>query len=446
MKSRMPTISISLIVFIAILMGISILEVPAVEASAIPLNWTPSNTFNGFPLASGEAVFDVATGNYVGLNVSRTLTGDGETWAIFDPTNNNPLQPPFGGLVYDGLTKNVLAFSIGGRASDSQSETWTWDGSTWTHLHPPKQGPVRLNVLSLAYDAVMGNVILFGGWGVGGHVFNDTWSWDGITWTELNPASSPPPTDTPTTAYDPVTKSIILFGSGDHAGLNFPSWKNDTWSWDGTTWTKMQPAISPPARVGASLAFDPALGKLILFGGRTTQKLLNDTWSWSGTNWSQIKTANSPSARPYSNLLFDPVKNKFILMGGLDPYSLRLRDMWTFGPKVSARSELSDLTLVFPSAITNVTLPMQTLISNFATNLKEVGITAVSLTSLNYLGSNPINQDLLSAKRLHSVANYLNLELKKIADNKVKITSVNGGSIPKMMFRSDGGVVISIGK
>ena len=440
MNSQVLSKSRSLIIFVAILMGISTLQVPDVEASATSPNWTPSNSIQAFSSSSGGIVFDEATNNFVQVvfnGKSQTLIGDGQTWTQANPVN--PLIASYANLIYDGSTKNVLELSAG---PTGHSETWSWDGSNWTQLQPPTEGPDILSPVDFVYDPDSGKVILFGGIKFGLKTTNETWSWDGTTWTKLNPASSPPPTDSPAMAYDPVTKKIMLFGSG---GVKFT---NDTWSWDGTSWTKLNPTTSPPGRVGASLAFDPALGKLILFGGLTNQKLLNDTWSWNGTNWSQINTPNSPSGRAYSNLLFNPLKNELVLMGGQAPfkYAVGMGDMWTLGPKVSARSELSDLTLLFQYAIANPTIAMQTLISTFAVNLKEVGITAVTLTSRNYLGSNPNYQDSLSARRLKSVANYLNLELKKIADSKVKVSTVNGGSIQEMNLGSDGGVIISVSK
>ena len=62
-------------------------------------------------------------------------------------------------------------------------------------------------------------------------------------------------------AFDPATGQLILFGGFDGA------YQNDTWSWDGTTWTQLFPATSPPGRYDATMAFDQATGQLILFGG-----------------------------------------------------------------------------------------------------------------------------------------------------------------------------------
>ncbi len=54
----------------------------------------------------------------------------------------------------------------------------------------------------------------------------------------------------------------------------------DTWTWDGTTWTQQHPAVHPPARRYAAMAYDAATGAAVLFGGGGRPGLLGDTWTW----------------------------------------------------------------------------------------------------------------------------------------------------------------------
>jgi hypothetical protein len=42
----------------------------------------------------------------------------------------------------------------------------------------------------MAYDAASGQLILFGGGAQNGVYFNDTWTWNGSTWVQLDPAAS----------------------------------------------------------------------------------------------------------------------------------------------------------------------------------------------------------------------------------------------------------------
>lgn len=56
------------------------------------------------------------------------------------------------------------------------SNTWTWDGTTWTEQSPPNP-PVRY-AHALAYDVARGEVLLFGGKDhPGPNALGDTWTW-----------------------------------------------------------------------------------------------------------------------------------------------------------------------------------------------------------------------------------------------------------------------------
>src|SRR5207247_2626075 len=74
----------------------------------------------------------------------------------------------------------------------------------------------------------------------------------------------------------PASGQLLLFG-GD--GVNGPV--ADTWSWDGSTWRQFSPATSPSARIGAGMDYDPTSGQLLLFGGITVAQTFSDTWGWS---------------------------------------------------------------------------------------------------------------------------------------------------------------------
>jgi hypothetical protein len=70
---------------------------------------------------------------------------------------------------------------------------------------------------------------------------------------------------------------MLLFG-----GYETTSPGNDTWSWNGSTWTVPMFSGIPAARYGASMAYDPATGTVLLFGGYEATGPSNDTWTWSG--------------------------------------------------------------------------------------------------------------------------------------------------------------------
>jgi len=186
----------------------------------------------------------------------------------------------FGGLRSVGRGRRVV-----------DDTTWVWDGVNWTAPMLSVKPPLRYGA-TLAYDAWPQRVVLFGGCA---NVdcssrLNDTWTWDGNGWRQESPAQSPAVRDQAAMAWMPALGSVILFG-GRSANGNL----GDMWSWDGGTWTPLaagQPA--PEARYGAGLAWSAADAGLLLYGGMTTT-YTDDTWVWKGGAWRQIQTSVSPA-------------------------------------------------------------------------------------------------------------------------------------------------------
>ena len=141
-----------------------------------------------------------------------------------------------------------------------------------------------------------------------------------LSWAPLQPATSPPPVTGASAAWDGDTSTVVLFGGVSAGG----AMGNDTWTWDGNTWTDHPASATnaPPARQQAAMAFDPALHRLILFGGQSAGgTLLQDTWAWNGQQWTELSTGDqpglgpSPSARSGAAMAFDPAGD-LVLYGG----------------------------------------------------------------------------------------------------------------------------------
>ena len=135
----------------------------------------------------------------------------------------------------------------------------------------------------MTYDSLRGRVVLFGG--SGGGFLNDTWEWDGSTWTRVFPANSPGPRQTEL-AYDSVRMCTVSFGGWNGAAQRL----SDTWTWDGTNWTQRSPTNVPTGRQGALMANDPIRGRVVMHGGGTNTIRLTDTWEWDGSNWTLAAT------------------------------------------------------------------------------------------------------------------------------------------------------------
>jgi len=74
----------------------------------------------------------------------------------------------------------------GGRAGEYFGETWEWDGRSW--IEHDVSGPSSRAVPAMG--ALQGKVLLFGGVvhvvGATFEYLTDTWEWDGSTWTASN--------------------------------------------------------------------------------------------------------------------------------------------------------------------------------------------------------------------------------------------------------------------
>lgn len=145
------------------------------------------------------------------------------------------------------------------------------------------------------------------------------------SWTDLAPNDSPV---TVAESYhdslcwgalcaDPVNREIVLFGG---CRASEPPASPGTWvySTDANTWRKLELPTEPPPRAHAPLAFDPGSKSIVLFGGDRLNALLADTWAYDCTTrtWSERKPAQSPSPRFGHALLSLPSGKGVLLVGG----------------------------------------------------------------------------------------------------------------------------------
>jgi len=241
-------------------------------------------------------------------------------WLRLSPATSPPARIG-AAIAYDAAAGNVVLF--GGTTSNvppgstgtTFNDTWTWDGTTWTQQFPPVSPSARTTTTVMTYDPVTQTVLLFGGANSAG-ALGDTWTWNGITktWTEQNPAGSPSARSAPM-AYDAALQRVVLFGGSGNGTALF----TDTWVWNGTTWTQQSPASAPSARSGASMAYDAGLGAVVLFGGAGNgmwQDSLNDTWVWNGTTWTEIQPVTVPPNRYSFGMDYDPVNKAVLMFGG----------------------------------------------------------------------------------------------------------------------------------
>ncbi len=138
-----------------------------------------------------------------------------------------------------------------------------------------------------------------------------------LTWSTVSPPTAPPPLAYASAVYDSDDKTVVVFGGVESNG----TLSNDTWVWNGSTWTDYAGSVvqAPAARELAAMAFDPKLHQLILFGGEGADgQLLHDTWAWNGASWYQESgppVSHAPSAREGAAMAYDG-SGDLVLFGG----------------------------------------------------------------------------------------------------------------------------------
>jgi N-acetylneuraminic acid mutarotase len=260
-----------------------------------------------------------------------------DTWEWTGARWLERLAPPAGGL---GWGTSAMA-TLGDKAVlvRTGSGTFVWDGALWTEIATP-MGP---GGYGHAMATLAGKVVLFGGTTGGSDASEDTWEWDGASWTLRDVATRP--AGRSGHAMATLGDEIVLFGGST---MVLPSQNEpigDTWVWDGNTWSIRTPPVSPPARANHAMA---TLGKeIILFGGEGLDGApLDDTWAWNGASWTKLATSPSPPAR--SGLALAPLGASLILFGGHSGDTL-LHDTWALTGGVWTQLSPHD----FPTARAN---------------------------------------------------------------------------------------------
>jgi hypothetical protein len=206
-------------------------------------------------------------------------------------------------------------------------DTWEFDGSGWTERTGDSPGDRSGN--GLVYDSRRNVTVLFGGYD-GFSWKDELWEWDGNTWAQgctAEPCSVQPRPAARANAvfvYDDARGVSLLFG-----GSQDEQSYNDTWSWDGERWRELQPTLVPMARASAAATYDPVSKRILMFGGLATGlQELNDFWAWDGRNWTSISQTTVPFARHGAGMVWHAEARRGILFGGSS--SGRETDAWEF--------------------------------------------------------------------------------------------------------------------
>lgn len=237
------------------------------------------------PGATDAAMADDTTHHQMVLYVPgpepQTWTWDGLDWTQQHPAHTPPSRAD-PAMAADPWLGGVIL--VGGTGPSDQSDVWGWDGGDWTEV-VADQGPLFGAAHALAVSPqVNGMLTVIGNVGVY-QLMNGTWSSAQVSWPSTTGYVG-------NVAYAPGAGQVgfVRFGPG-----------GETWTWQpgrDSTWVVRRPRLSPPARwingERPAMAYDAFRDVVVLFGGLN----YNDTWTFDGSSWTAWADGTASPASP----------------------------------------------------------------------------------------------------------------------------------------------------
>jgi len=264
-----------------------------------------SDAAGAFDLRRGRAVVFGGDVGDVALppNLYDTWELVGDTWHPVDtvgaPTDRSSESPE--SMVFSTDAGVCLMFTS---RPGPGSDTWTFDGRNWSGV--ARSGGFSAEFAVIAYDSARGVVVMVN--------HGDTWEYDGMSWWENDTAPELGSTQGHI-AYDPV-RDVVVYVS-----------QQDTWEYDTSvfppTWTNV--GVTTPAHGFGAMVWHEARGTIVFFtalsvGGAAVQ----ESWEYDGTSWSKLVFPIFPPVGESPTLIDDPIGARLLLIGGRGTHF----DMW----------------------------------------------------------------------------------------------------------------------
>jgi hypothetical protein len=263
---------------------------------------------------------------------SAELTATRIHWTRHFPTTHpDPLADDL--MAYDGRTKTCLL--VGSGQTTPATETWSWDGTSWTRLSDLDIGHYE-SIQALAFDPVSGQVILLThlSSSSGAPISTRMWTWDGHGWTSRRLAEALPIALSSPLLATIGTGQVTRLGRGVLAVFGIADGSHQTWRWDGLGWTKLAAGSNPPYDpLSPTMAEDPATQSVVLVGTGDAAGGGRSTWLWDGTMWRESASAPSVGTAFFGTaVLTDTATTHAVLVGAASPGSqLNIFDvLWTY--------------------------------------------------------------------------------------------------------------------
>ncbi|MCU0865790.1 MAG: hypothetical protein MUC36_18550 [Planctomycetes bacterium] len=316
-----------------------------------PLQSPPPRILAGVAFDAIQRRVVLFGGSTAAGRLDDTWSWDGTNWQQV-VSSSRPGPRDFAAMTYDSIRQRVVLV-VGRRSPGAPTDHWEFDGQSWLAMPALPQAMADLDPpIGLAFDPIRRVTTLVGG-SDGDTVRGDVWAYDGSAWTpRAGLAARVSPPSGSTLAADPGGNGVLLFGSDflppirsdlracrngvwttlasggpgprtmhsmwTQNGATYvfggfdSSWnpRNDTWRWNGSSWSQLSTATTPPAFLWQTVAFAPGLGHAVLLGTDSNQVV--STWMFDGSQWAPVGGPGMPPAGP-STSAHDPIRNRVVV-------------------------------------------------------------------------------------------------------------------------------------
>jgi hypothetical protein len=257
-----------------------------------------------------------------------TWVWDGAVW-----TELHPAKSPHAVLIlgYDAKRQQVVGFGappvLGRFPVGTLGETWTWNGLAWSQVHPATNPTARAGA-TLTWDSKRERLIMVGGQVRANEFDQDVWAWDGNDWRRL---AADQYAETNGVAYLPTDDTVVAY--------HWDSPQSRMSIFDGNIWKERPTGLNDLPELGVVI-YDEQLGKLVIFGEHPNPPdgytgSTPATWTWDGTTWSRINTESGPRCVSQSSIVYDSARQRLVLFGGFREVvfhssEVLTNDLWEF--------------------------------------------------------------------------------------------------------------------
>ncbi len=225
-----------------------------------------------------------------------------------------PVARHRGAMVYDSVRGCSVLFGGQGQGSlrfRMLGDTWSFAGDQWRQIHfSTGSQPTPRCGHSLAFDENTGQTLLFGGITAEDRSLSDTWIFDGSTWTQLSVAG-PTPRRYAAFAYDPALQGCVLQGGSldDRGKKQY----GETWLLRDNQWQYLGKSLDTVPCDDQALAWHGVAQRLVMCGGLTLPEAV---LVCTADGWTKVEAESMPPRHQCAPMVWSPVHNGLVLHGG----------------------------------------------------------------------------------------------------------------------------------